>query len=57
MTRGRSATVDSYIAGFPPDIAFILARLREAILKAAPGAPALSPDRATGESPRQGTEG
>lgn len=38
MTNGKLAEVDRYIAGFPPDIAFILERLREAIHKAAPGA-------------------
>ena len=38
MTTGKPATVASYIAGFPPDIAFILERLRETILKSAPGA-------------------
>ena len=37
MTEGKLATVDSYIAGFPPDAAFILERLRETIHKAAPG--------------------
>jgi uncharacterized protein YdhG (YjbR/CyaY superfamily) len=38
MTKGKPATVENYIAGFPPDIAFILERLRETVLKAAPGA-------------------
>ena len=38
MPNGKPATVESYIAGFPPDAAFILERLRETILKAAPGA-------------------
>ncbi|HWA20153.1 MAG TPA: DUF1801 domain-containing protein [Devosia sp.] len=38
MTKGKPATVASYIAGFPPDIAFILERLRETVLKAAPDA-------------------
>jgi len=37
MSKGEPA-VDQYIAGFPPDIAFILERLRETIHKAAPGA-------------------
>ena len=38
MTDGKLAEVDRYIAGFPPDAAFILERLRETIHKAAPGA-------------------
>ena len=38
MTDGRLAEVDRYIASFPPDAAFILERLREAVHKAAPGA-------------------
>lgn len=37
MTSGKLAEVDNYIAGFPPDAAFILERLRETIHKAAPG--------------------
>ncbi len=37
MSTGEPA-VDRYIAGFPPDVAFILERLRETIHKAAPGA-------------------
>ena len=32
-----TASVDSYIAAQPPDVAFILERLRETIHKAAPG--------------------
>ncbi len=35
MSTGEPA-IDRYIAGFPPDIAFILERLRETIHKAAP---------------------
>lgn len=38
MIEGKLAKTDSYIAGFPPDVAFILERLRETIHKAAPGA-------------------
>ena len=38
MTDGKLAEVDRYIASFPPDIAFILERLRETVHKAAPGA-------------------
>jgi len=38
MPPGKPATVDSSIAGFPPDVAFILERLRETILHAAPNA-------------------
>ena len=38
MTEGGPATVDRYIAGFPPDIAHILDHLRKAIRRAAPGA-------------------
>jgi uncharacterized protein YdhG (YjbR/CyaY superfamily) len=38
MTDGKLAEVDRYIAGFPPDAAFILERLRETVHKAAPGA-------------------
>lgn len=38
MIEGKLAAVDSYIAGFPPDVAFILERLRDTIHKAAPGA-------------------
>lgn len=38
MSEGRLAEVDRYIAGFPPDAAFILERLRETVHKAAPGA-------------------
>ena len=38
MTEAEPAKIDSYIAGFPPDVAFILERLRETIHKAAPGA-------------------
>jgi uncharacterized protein YdhG (YjbR/CyaY superfamily) len=38
MSKGKPANVDSYIAGFPPDVAFILERLRETVHKAAPGA-------------------
>ena len=37
MTKGKPATVDSYIAGLPPDVGFIVERLRETIHKAAPG--------------------
>ena len=37
MTDGKLADVDRYIAGFPPDIALILERLRATIHKAAPG--------------------
>ncbi len=38
MTDGKLADIDRYIAGFPPDAAFILERLRETVHKAAPGA-------------------
>jgi uncharacterized protein YdhG (YjbR/CyaY superfamily) len=38
MTDRKLADVDRYIAGFPPDAAFILERLRETVHKAAPGA-------------------
>jgi uncharacterized protein YdhG (YjbR/CyaY superfamily) len=38
MTDGKLAEVDRYIASFPPDVAFILDRLRETVHKAAPGA-------------------
>ena len=38
MTKEGPATVDSYIAGFPPDIAHILDSLRKTIRRAAPGA-------------------
>jgi uncharacterized protein YdhG (YjbR/CyaY superfamily) len=38
MTDGKLAEVDKYIAGFPPDAAFILDQLRETVHKAAPGA-------------------
>jgi uncharacterized protein YdhG (YjbR/CyaY superfamily) len=38
MAGGKLAEVDRYIAGFPPDAAFILERLRETVHKAAPGA-------------------
>jgi uncharacterized protein YdhG (YjbR/CyaY superfamily) len=38
MTDGKLAEVDRYIASFPPDVAFILERLRETVHKAAPGA-------------------
>ena len=38
MTEGKLAKIESYIAGFPPDVAFILERLRDTIHKAAPGA-------------------
>jgi uncharacterized protein YdhG (YjbR/CyaY superfamily) len=37
MTSGKLAEVDRYIAGFPPDAAFILERLRETVHKAVPG--------------------
>lgn len=37
MTDGKRAEIDRYIAGFPPDAAFILERLRETVHKAAPG--------------------
>lgn len=37
MTTGKLAEVDRYIAGFPPDVAHILERLRETIHKAASG--------------------
>ena len=37
MKDGKLAEVDRYIAGFPPDAAFILERLRETVHKAAPG--------------------
>jgi uncharacterized protein YdhG (YjbR/CyaY superfamily) len=37
VTDGKLAEVDRYIASFPPDVAFILERLRETIHKAAPG--------------------
>lgn len=37
MTSGKLAEVDRYIAGFPPDAAHILERLRETVHKAAPG--------------------
>lgn len=37
MNEGKSASVDRYIAGFPPDVAFILERLRETVHKASPG--------------------
>jgi uncharacterized protein YdhG (YjbR/CyaY superfamily) len=37
MTDGKLDEVDRYIAGFPPDAAFILERLRETVHKAAPG--------------------
>jgi uncharacterized protein YdhG (YjbR/CyaY superfamily) len=38
MTKGKPATIESYIAGFPPDVAFILEQLVATIRKAAPGA-------------------
>lgn len=38
MRKDEPAEIDRYIAGFPPDVAFILERLRETIHKAAPGA-------------------
>jgi uncharacterized protein YdhG (YjbR/CyaY superfamily) len=38
MPDGKLTEVDRYIAGFPPDAAFILERLRETIHEAAPGA-------------------
>jgi uncharacterized protein YdhG (YjbR/CyaY superfamily) len=38
MTDGKLAEVDRYIAGFPPDIASILERLRETVHEAAPAA-------------------
>ena len=38
MSIGKSAVVDKYIAGFPPDVAFIIERLRDTIHNAAPGA-------------------
>jgi uncharacterized protein YdhG (YjbR/CyaY superfamily) len=38
MRKDEPAEIDRYIAGFPPDVAFILERLRETIRKAAPGA-------------------
>lgn len=36
MTKAKPASVDSYIAGFPPDIAFILERIRDTIRAVAP---------------------
>jgi uncharacterized protein YdhG (YjbR/CyaY superfamily) len=38
MRKDEPAEIDRYIAGLPPDVAFILERLRETIHKAAPGA-------------------
>lgn len=38
MVSQRSAKVDSYIAGQPPDIAHILEQLRATVHKAVPGA-------------------
>jgi uncharacterized protein YdhG (YjbR/CyaY superfamily) len=38
VKQGKSAEVDRYIAGFPPDVAFIFERLRDTIHEAAPGA-------------------
>jgi uncharacterized protein YdhG (YjbR/CyaY superfamily) len=38
MKKDEPAEIDRYIAGFPPDVVFILERLRETIHKAAPGA-------------------
>ena len=38
MKKDEPASVDRYIAGLPPDAAFIVERLRETIHKAAPGA-------------------
>jgi uncharacterized protein YdhG (YjbR/CyaY superfamily) len=38
MRKDEPAEIDRYIAGFPPDVAFVLERLRETIHKAAPGA-------------------
>jgi uncharacterized protein YdhG (YjbR/CyaY superfamily) len=38
MPNSRSALVDRYIAGFPPDAAHILERLRETVHRAAPDA-------------------
>jgi uncharacterized protein YdhG (YjbR/CyaY superfamily) len=37
MPSSRSDQVNRYIAGFPPDAAFILEQLRETVHKAAPG--------------------
>jgi uncharacterized protein YdhG (YjbR/CyaY superfamily) len=37
VANGKLADVDRYVAGFPPDAAFILERLRETVHKAAPG--------------------
>jgi uncharacterized protein YdhG (YjbR/CyaY superfamily) len=37
MADGKLDEVDRYIAGFPPDAAHILERLRETVHKAAPG--------------------
>ena len=38
MRKDEPAEIDRYIAGLPPDVAFILERLRETVHKAAPGA-------------------
>jgi uncharacterized protein YdhG (YjbR/CyaY superfamily) len=38
MPHQKSPDVDRYIAGFPPDAALVLERLRETVHKAAPGA-------------------
>ena len=37
-TRPTPASIDAYIAGFPPDIQAILQKIRKVVRKAAPGA-------------------